>query len=69
MINTNIAIANELEQTQELIGNAMNRIFTMQRMRKDFPNSDEVRFELQDSLSSLAYLKNKEGILQTLLQY
>ena len=36
-----------------VIPNLQNKISTLIKMKKDFPSSDEVRFELQDSMTEL----------------
>ncbi len=47
-----------------VIPNLQNKISTLIKMKKDFPNSDEVRFELQDSMTELGLTKKNLWVLE-----
>lgn len=54
MLNNWLKIKEDkLQQLQVNRGVAMDKINVLSRMRKDFPNSDDVRFSLQDAISDL----------------
>lgn len=60
MLNNWLKIKEDkLQQLQVNRGVAMDKINVLSRMRKDFPNSDDVRFSLQDAISDLNNI-NKE---------
>ena len=47
-----------------VIPNLQNKISTLIKMKKDFPSSDEVRFELQDSMTELGLTKKNLWVLE-----
>ena len=54
MLNNWLKIKEDkLQQLQVDRGVAMDKINVLKRVRKDFPNSDDVRFSLQDAISDL----------------
>lgn len=54
MLNNWLKIKEDkLQELQVNRGVAMDKINVLSRMRKDFPNSDDVRFSLQDAISDL----------------
>ena len=42
----------------------LNKISTLRKMRKDFPNSDDVRFSLQDAITDLNKIDKQLMMLQ-----
>ena len=42
----------------------VDKISTLRKMRKDFPNSDDVRFSLQDAMSELSKIDKQLMMLQ-----
>ena len=42
----------------------LDKISTLRKMRKDFPNSDDVRFSLQDAITDLNKIDKQLMMLQ-----
>ena len=47
-----------------VIPNLQKKISTLIKMKKDFPSSDEVRFELQDSMTELGLTTKNLWVLE-----
>ena len=62
---THLQIKNDKKRNLEkvVIPALKDKISTLIKMKKDFPTSDDVRFELQDSLTQLDKVKKDLWVL------